>query len=313
MRNSLSKFEAELDYIAVRARSGVPGVQCETFLAIERLLERGCPTFVIARSVGVEAPVGLEGNMEVQKNLTLARVEKVLAGIFTESDVAEEKSSGQLKVDSDGVLRLGCKSYLTVGQFAKIFGVWNELVMNKIKAHEIPAVRAIASNGKECNFYDEQLMRILFEFRLNLPMADDEGLILLNNIPHHNLWYFKMKFGLDFGTVEKAVKDAGVESIPGRDRNGKICDYYSDKSVDKLLMPYKRLKRADSDGVIILNGRKYTTIDNLPGFLSAITGKRSSKPYESAIERAGLDFEEGLGIQGKICEFYCIEDVQGLL
>lgn len=152
MRNSLSKFEAELDYIAVRARSGVPGVQCETFLAIERLLERGCPTFVIARSFGVEAPVGLEGNMEMQKNLTLARVEKVLAGIFT-----------------------------------------------------------------------------------------------------------------------------------------------------------------DSDGVIILKGRKYTTIDNLPGFLSAITGKRSAKPYESAIERAGLDFEEGLGIQGKICEFYCIEDVQGLL
>jgi hypothetical protein len=118
--------------------------------------------------------------------------------------------------------------------------------------------------------------------------------------------YFAEKFGLNFYTVKKAAQDAGIKPVSGRDRNGKICDFYNDKKI------YKSLKRANADGVILFNEGRYTTVENLPVYLREITGRKSTEPYLHVITRAGLSSMKGLSRQGKICDFYGIEPVQAL-
>ncbi|OGJ42815.1 hypothetical protein A3B60_00875 [Candidatus Peregrinibacteria bacterium RIFCSPLOWO2_01_FULL_39_12] len=78
------------------------------------------------------------------------------------------------------------------------------------------------------------------------------------------------------------------------------------------MRPYKSLKRANADGVILFKEGRYTTVENFPGYLSNITGRRAVKSYKNAITRAGLSPKKGLSRQGKICDFYGIESVQAL-
>ena len=314
MENAKCKFEDELTCIVSQAKQAdISSRQIEVHMAIERLLAQGCSLDVIAKFFEVKSLGNFGATVAVQQNLILAQIARILADLFPISNVVGEQESSQpLKVDEDGVLRINGRSYLTVGQFVKLFGIWGKLIVRKIKAHEIPSVRAIAINGKECNFYDEGLMRTLFEYRFSLSMADGEGLISGDPEPYHCLMYFAEKFGLDFYTVKKAVQDVGINPVSGRDRNGKFCDFYNDRKVDKVLRPYKSLKRANADGVILFKEGRYTTVENFPGYLSNITGRRAVKSYKNAITRAGLSPKKGLSRQGKICDFYGIESVQAL-
>jgi hypothetical protein len=187
MENAKCKFEAELTCIVSQAKQAdISSRQCEVYLAIERLLAQGCSLYVMAKFFEVKSLGNFDAPVAVQRNLILSQIERVLTGLFPLSEGVERQEFSQpLKVDQDGVLRVGGRSYLTVGQFVKLFGMWGELIVRKIKAHEIPSVRAIAINGKECNFYDEELMRTSFEYRFSLPMADEKGLIFVDTEAYH--------------------------------------------------------------------------------------------------------------------------------
>lgn len=244
----MEHIDSELQDIRINAEQAFDSKkQAQVFLQLDRLIENDCSVGKAAIFFGVDPRFNLTCTENIARNFTLARIEKVLVGLFPKKPELPLKPARKLYADADGVLRIKGKSYRTVAQFSVIFGMRDELVRKKIRAHEVPAVYAVSGNKKPNEFFEEDLVRVLFAYRLELPRADMEGALNLNEDRYWTAWHYSEIFDLDFGTVANILKEASVEAEQGKDRKDRIQNFYKESVVYKVFRRLAASLRIDKD------------------------------------------------------------------
>jgi hypothetical protein len=179
-------------------------------------------------------------------------VRKACADLLTPLPVADQ--SGFIEVDG---VRYGTRESL-----ARLFGIDNMGIVNRIEKAGLVPVKGRAKSGGIRDFYSEPAMRSLCaDFLADLPKADESGFIEVGGIRYGILTALEDSMGVSDHTLSRKIKSASLAPVRGRVQDGRVFDFYPETMVHELCAELlASLPVADELGYFEKNGIRHGTI-----------------------------------------------------
>jgi len=185
-----------------------------------------------------------------------------------------------------------------------------DLIRRKLKEGGVIGVTARANTGRvfQGGFYSESSVREYCKDFIVLPQADEEGFIELQGERYGTKTSLTQSLGVSYSLVNKRLESLSLRSIKGKNRQGKVCDFYPEPAVKDLLKDHLQpLPQADEEGFLMFEGRRYGTIFSLSRILTI-----SETPIRPRLKSSSLRPIRGKAHLGNIHDFYPVEDAIAL-
>ncbi len=133
------------------------------------------------------------------------------------------------KTNKDGFVDIQGVQYGTVTAWNNKYG---DLTPNKLSG--AVHVKGIEQNGLSANLYSYATIKgVLKTLPKNLPRANNEGIIRVNNEDYRTIGGWQKLLGKDFRVLENLLVNA--QGIQGKATNGNVTDYYPEEIVRGLV------------------------------------------------------------------------------
>ena len=251
---------------------------------------------VIRRRLKKAEKIGITGRNKVGKVLRNA--------FYSESDV-RSACADLLKpiphADKNGFFILSGERYGTLKALSKKLNVSMTAITDRIKTHNLQSIQGKDNCGHVCNFYCESFIReICADLLQTLPRSDEKGFFIKDGVKYGTLYAWSKVLGISQCAVESRFKIHKPEGIKGKDKVGRICNFFSEDTIREicsdLLQP---LPQADENGFFIKDGESYGTLEAWTKVLGI-----SRTPILIRIKTANLQGIKGKDIGGNVRNFF---------
>jgi len=203
-----------------------------------------------------------------------------VGAFFSESQVREV--CGELLqelpvANEEGFINLDGKIFGTIAGIARRLDVSHATVHNKLKSSGLLPIKGKNSLGRINPLYSEEHVRALCQDFLDVPRADEEGLIFRDGKTYGTIRGLSKFLGISCPTIYKAIDEHSIRSIPGRTFGGIKHDFYSEEDLREFCRELlDTVPLADANGLIIKDSQTYGTFRSLSRVLefSEITVKK---------------------------------------
>jgi hypothetical protein len=231
----------------------VAGVRYGTARALARSLGVGGPT--------VEARILKGGIGSVQGKDSLSRIQN----FYSEPQIRElcaDLLAPLPLVDENNCIHVNGVRHGAIYTLERLLGIGNKIIRSRIRKSGILPVRGKDGQGRIQNFYPEPAVRELCADRFApLPSTDENNFIEVGGVRHGTVRGIARLLGMDRITISYRIRDFGIVSVRGKDKKGRIADFYPEPRIralcEDLLEP---LPQADPDGFAVVNGVRHGSV-----------------------------------------------------
>jgi len=223
---------------------------------------------------------------------------------FSESDVrtaCADLLQPLPQADETGFFIRDGERYGTIGAFSKVLRISPITITHRIKTHKLPNIKGKDKGGRVCDFYSESVIRKNCVDILQLvPEADENGFFEKDGQRYGTVRAWSKEFEIADGSILLRIKTHNLQNIKGKDKSGKVCDFYSESVMREicadLLQP---LPEADENGFFMKDKQKYGTIRAWSKFLGI-----SATAIIQRIKTHTPQSIKGKDIHGCVRDFY---------
>jgi len=249
--------------------------------------------------------IGLMGMNGLDNNGKLLR-----KASYKESDVRQactDLLKGYPQANKEGFIMYEDQVYGSIKSLSRKLGISCKAIKRRLEGAKqaVQPIRARPFQGRECDFYPEDVIRELCSDILKeLPRANKEGFLMHENKIYRTIKSITRKFGLSDNLVDNRLKQSKlpIKSIEGKIFGGQICDFYPEDDIRKLCYdPLQDLSRANKEGFIMHEDQVYGTIAGLSRGLRINANSIRNRLKK---EQKQVKVIEGRLVGGLTCRFY---------
>ena len=179
----------------------------------------------------------------IQRSLNKANTHSIVgknnsgrkADFYSEEDirsVCADVLKDYPQADKTGFFEKGGQKYGTAESWAKNLPISKGAIHMYLKQSSYLSISGKASNGRKADFYSEEDARsVCADFLKDRPRADKTGFFKRDRVKYGTINAWSRIFPISEATIRKYLKKAQAQSIEGRDRGGRVYDFYSEPDV----------------------------------------------------------------------------------
>jgi hypothetical protein len=139
------------------------------------------------------------------------------------------------QTDKSGFIKIGGKVYGTRNSFSKRFGISATTIQSEIEESALKSIRGKDNWGHLCDLFPEtEVCELCARFLRVQPRSDKEGFIYSDGESYGSVNALSKKLGLSHSTVRYAVQNNSLLPVRGKNRSGRITNFYSLSKVHEL-------------------------------------------------------------------------------
>ena len=212
---------------------------------------------------------------------------------------------GELPVaDEEGFVEVGGETYGTKFSISKRFGIANGTARARIKEADLSPIRAKTMQGIVKHFYSVEGARRLFLDLIEVPRADESGLITKGGTVYGTCKAIAYLIAVSESCVQSRVRMSSPDFVRGKDVRGHVLNFYSVSDVRDLCEDLISLPQADEGGFLKKGGKKYGHIKGLSQQLGV-----SFSTLHRRVVKSDLSSIQGLDAWNRVGDFYALNEV----
>jgi len=233
--------------------------------------------------------------------------------LYAEQDIRAALSDlidGSPVADDDGFIERNGEKYATIGIWADHLGIYDQVIRNKLRRAELPAIQGKDRGGHLAKFYREADIRQLLEDELaGLPRTDENGFCVIDGERYGIRLAWRREFDLGVHIIANRMKGKDVPYVKGKDQGGKVLKMYAESVIRELCSDqFEEYPEVDDDGFIIKNGERYATVNKWAEILDV-----SEPTIFSRCREDNLSAISGKTQNGHVHDFFAESDVRASL
>lgn len=206
--------------------------------------------------------------------------------------------------NEDGVALYNGEEYGTIECLIRLFKIYESVLRRRIREFKIKPI-AIKVVGVIRKGYEIQKVRAAcIDLLETLPVADKNGIATFQGKEIAPLENLSRILNLSTTPIKVRIEKYKVPLVKIKYHYGKVCDGYDLTVIKKicqdLLQP---LPTADENNIVIINGRRFTTLSKLAKIL-----KGSNQPILTRLQQAYIEPIKIKNKVGVICDAYEINE-----
>jgi len=213
------------------------------------------------------------------------------------------------QANEDGFLESDGQTYGTIYSLSRALNISAPTIQRRIQQSTLKPIQGKNKIGGVNDFYCLNEIRELCSDRLQtLPQANEDGFLESDGQTYGTIESLSRALGVSGRTVATRIQQSILKSIQGRDKMGRIYDFYCLNEIRELCSDLlQTLPQANEDGFLESDGKTYGTIRSLSRALNI-----SAPIIQQRIQQSILKSIQGKNKTGRIYDFYCLNEAEEL-
>ncbi|MBI5422221.1 hypothetical protein HZA44_03750 [Candidatus Peregrinibacteria bacterium] len=165
------------------------------------------------------------------------------------------------QADENGFFVLGGVRHGSVGCWSLDLGISEAAISSHLRFVSVQPVRGKDRSGRITDFYPEPAVRSACADLLRpLPQADESGFVILDGVRHGTIANWFHELGFSQRAVTGRLIFSSVTSVRGKDRSGRITDFYPEPAVRSACADlFQEMPQVDDSGFLVRDGVRHGT------------------------------------------------------
>ncbi len=185
---------------------------------------------------------------------------------YSESDIrfaCYDLLQGLSQADENGFFEKDGIKYGSIRAWSKVLSVSAPTITSRLKQSQVRGVEGKNFQGHKYTFYPEVDVRSACADLLEteLPQADEDRFFVKDGIKYGMIHSWSKVLPISQMTITRRLKHSRIKSIKGKDKLGRIRDFYSESDIRTTCADsLQEMPQADETGFFVKDGIKYGMI-----------------------------------------------------